>query len=165
MSLKLLFPKIQVYSEPQNMTVFGIGSLQMILDEIDHVVIGWVLSPMTFVLIRGERLKCTGRKAMWKQAEERVRQRQTQKHREPLEAGRCRKHSPLQTWEEVWPTDPWILDLQPSQLWEIKSLLFQAVLQLVLHCYRSPRKLIQQLCVFGWSMPCWALFCISIQCK
>ena len=88
----------------------------MILDEIDHVVIGWVLSPMTFVLIRGERLKCTGRKAMWKQAEERVRQRQTQKHREPLEAGRCRKHSPLQTWKEVWPTDPWILDLQPSQL-------------------------------------------------
>ena len=24
----------------------------MILDEIDHIVIGWVLSPMTFVLIR-----------------------------------------------------------------------------------------------------------------
>lgn len=26
---------------------------------------------MTFVLIRGERLRCTGRKAMWKQTEER----------------------------------------------------------------------------------------------
>ena len=46
------------------MTVFGNESLQMILDEIDHIVIGWVLSPMTFVLIRGERLKYTGRKAM-----------------------------------------------------------------------------------------------------
>lgn len=116
MSLKLLFPKVQVYSESQNMTVFGNESLQMILDEIDHIVIGWVLSPMTFVLIRGERLKYTGRKAMWKQAEERVRQPQTQKHRETLEAGRHRKDSPLHTWEDVWLTDPWILDLQPPQL-------------------------------------------------
>lgn len=87
MSLKLPFPKVQVYSEPQNMTVFGSGSLQMILDEIDRIVIGWVLSPMTFVLIRGERLKYTGRKAMWKQAGGAgggERQPQTQKHREPL---------------------------------------------------------------------------------
>lgn len=116
MGLKVLFPKVQVYSEPQNMTVFGNGSLQMMLDEIDHIVIGWVITPRTFVLIRGERLRYTGRKTMWKQAEEGVRQLQTQKHREPLEAGVGRKGSPLQTWEQVWPTDPWILDLQPPQL-------------------------------------------------
>lgn len=169
MSLKLPFPKVQVYSEPQNMTVFGSGSLQMILDEIDRIVIGWVLSPMTFVLIRGEKLKYTGRKAMWKQARvggggrgEAAPDSETQG---APEAGRHRKDSPLHIWEEVWPVNPWILDLQPPQLWETKSLLFQAVLQLVLHCYRSPRKLLQHLRVFGWSMPCWALCCISIKCK
>lgn len=30
------------------MTAFGIGSLQMILDEIDHVVMGWVLKSNDF---------------------------------------------------------------------------------------------------------------------
>lgn len=42
-----------------------------------------------------------------------ARPRNTGSHRKLVDAGR---DSPLQTWEEVWPTDPWILDLQLSQL-------------------------------------------------
>lgn len=63
--------KIYVHSEPQNVTVYGNGSLQMKLVKIDHIVLGWVLNPMTFVFIRGERHRHPEKKAMWKQRQRR----------------------------------------------------------------------------------------------
>lgn len=80
------------------------------------MLIGWVLSPMTFVLIRGERLRCTGSEGHVEADRGEGEVPPDPETQEPPEAGGCRKDSPLQTWEEVWPTDPLDFDLQPSQL-------------------------------------------------